>query len=198
MNKAVFFDRDGVIIKMFYDLENGLIESVKTPSQIELVYGIVDLLKHTAPLGYKNIIISNQPDIGLKKVNEKNFNLINKSLIEKLNAEGASIDSQYYCLHHTFALVEKYKKNCDCRKPKPGLFFQAAKEHNIDLAKSWMIGDGLNDIIAGHKAGCRTILLANIAESEYLRILEEKLNGLKPDFLVKKLNEVNEIINNNI
>ncbi len=196
MNKAVFYDRDGIIMKMVYDLEQGLIETAKKPSQIAFVPGIAELLKHTASLGYKNIIISNQAGLGIKKISQKNFDAVREKMTGRLKKEGAVIDAQYYCFHHPFASITKYKKKCDCRKPEPGLLFQAAKDHNIDLAKSWMIGDSVYDVLAGSAAGCRTILLAFLYESEYLRILEEKLNGKKPDYLIKKLVEAIDIINN--
>lgn len=194
MNKAIFYDRDGVIVKMVYDLENDLIRTVKNSSEIDFVPGIFDLLKYTKTLGYKNIIVSNQPDIGIKKISEKNFNNIKEVLSQKLKKEGSTIVAEYYCFHHPFASIEKYKQVCDCRKPKPGLFFKAAQEHNIDLSKSWMIGDGVNDILAEKAAGCKTILLANLEESEYLRILEEKLHGIKPDYIVRRLQDIIKII----
>ncbi len=194
MNKAAFYDRDGIIIKMVYDLENGLIETAKTPSQIEFVYGIVDLLRHTTSLGYKNIIASNQAGIGIKKISEENFNVVKEEMIKRLKAQHTIIDAQYYCFHHPHAAIPQYRKVCDCRKPKPGLLLQAANDYNIDLSKSWMIGDSVNDVLAGSAAGCKTILLANLDESEYLRILEEKLHGTKPDYLIKKLTEAIKII----
>lgn len=194
MTKAAFYDRDGIIIKMVYDLEQGLIETAKTPFQITLVPGIVQLLKHTTSLGYKNIIISNQAGIGIKKISKKNFDAVREEMTERLKKKGADIDAQYYCFHHPFASIAKYKKACDCRKPQPGLLFQAAKEHNIDLAKSWMIGDSVYDVLAGTTAGCRTILLGYIHETEYFRILEEKLNGKKPNYLIRKLVEAIDII----
>ncbi len=194
MKKAVFYDRDGIIMKMVYDLEHGLIETAKKPSQIAFVPGIVELLKHTASLGYKNIIISNQAGIGIKKISQKNFDAVRETMTERLKKQGAVIDAQYYCFHHPFASIAKYKKKCDCRKPEPGLLLQAAEEHNIDLSKSWMIGDSVYDVLAGNAAGCGTILLAFLYESEYLRILEEKLKGTKPDYLIRELKEAINII----
>jgi D,D-heptose 1,7-bisphosphate phosphatase len=194
MNKAAFYDRDGIILKMVYDLEQGLIETAKKPSQIVFVPGIVEILKHTTSLGYKNIIISNQASLGIKKISQKNFDEVRETMTERLKKQGAIIDAQYYCFHHPFASIVKYKKKCDCRKPEPGLLLQAAKEHNIDLAKSWMIGDSVYDVLAGNAAGCRTILLGYIHEAEYLRILEKKLNGVKPDYLIKNLKEAIDII----
>lgn len=179
---------------MVYDLENGLIETAKKPSQVTFVPGIAALLKHTTSLGYKNIIISNQAGLGIRKISQENFDAVKETMIEGLKKRGAVIDSQYYCFHHPFASIAKYKKKCSCRKPEPGLLFQAAKEHNIDLSKSWMIGDSVYDVLAGKAAGCRTILLAYLFESEYLRILEKKLNGVKPDYLIKDLKEAHDII----
>lgn len=196
MTKAVFYDRDGIIMKMAYDLEHGLIETAKKPSQIAFVPGIVELLKHTTSLGYKNIIISNQAGLGIKKISQKNFDAVREEMTVRLKKEGAIIDAQYYCFHHPFASIIKYKKKCACRKPEPGLLLQAAKEHDIDLTKSWMIGDSVYDVLAGSAAGCRTILLAFLYESEYLRILEEKLKGTKPDYLIRELKEAISIINN--
>lgn len=194
MNRAAFYDRDGIIIKMVYDLENGLIETAKTPAEIEFIYGSLELLKHTSSLGYKNIIVSNQAGIGIKKISKKSFDVVTQEMTKRLNSSGAFINAQYYCFHHPYATIARYRKVCDCRKPKPGLLLQAANEHDIDLVNSWMIGDSVNDVLAGKAAGCRTILLANLHESEYLHILEEKLSGVKPDYLIKQLTEAIKII----
>lgn len=197
MNKAIFWDRDGVIIQMYYDVENGVIDTVQTPIQVEFIPGIFKLLREIKKLGYLNILVSNQPGVGLKKINKKNFQII-KSFVQKcLKQQNIIFDKEYYCFHHPFAKISRYKLDCNCRKPKPGLLLQAAKELNINLKKSWMVGDGITDIIAGDKAGCKTILLGNIGEGEYLRLLEEKLKPLKPDYLVKKLNEILSIIQKN-
>ena len=74
----------------------------------------------------------------------------------------------YYCPHYPDGKIQKYKIECDCRKPKPGLILQAAREHDIDLSNSWMIGDILNDVEAGNRAGCKTILLDNGNETEWI------------------------------
>lgn len=190
MNKACFFDRDGVIVEMIYDLESDRIHIPLNPNQIKFAPGIFELLKTTKKLGYKNIIISNQPDIGLKRISKINFEKVRKTIFQRLEKEGIKLDGEYYCFHHPFARLKQYKKKCDCRKPETGLILQAVKDHNIDLKKSWMIGDGVNDIIAGHQAGCKTILIANLLETEYLRIVEQKLQGIKPNYLVKNLFEV--------
>ncbi len=194
MNKAIFWDRDGVIIQMYYDLENGIIDTVQTIDQVEFVPGIFELLREAKKLGYLNILVSNQPGIALKKINNKNFQLVKSFINKRLENQKIIFDKEYYCFHHPFAKISIYKLNCNCRKPKSGLLLQAAKETGIDLKKSWMVGDGIADIIAGAEIGCKTILLGNIYEAEYLRLLEEQLKPLKPNYLVKKISEILPII----
>lgn len=190
MNKAFFLDRDGVIIKMVYDLKYDYIHTAFIPEEVEFNFGITELLKKTRTLGYKNIVVSNQPDIGFGKISEKNFKQICSRINAELKKENIILDDEYYCFHHPFAAIGSYRKECDCRKPKTGMFLKAAKDHNINMEKSWMIGDGVNDIIAGKLSGCKTILIANLLEAEYLRIVEEKLADNKPDFIVKNLKEI--------
>ena len=118
-----------------------------------------------------------------------------KAYIAKtLQNHGVTLDEEYYCLHHPYASISKYKKDCVCRKPKTDFFKQAVKDHDIDLKQSWMIGDGVYDIIAGHNVGCKTILVGNIIEGEYLDILEKKLEGIKPDYLVKYISEAKNLL----
>lgn len=194
MNQAVFYDRDGIIVQMVFDTENGTIDTVSKKEQVEFVPGIIELIKYTGKMGYKNIVISNQPRIGLKKIDKKRFFEIADFIDKKLRENNARIDYTYYCFHHPYAKVDEYRKTCDCRKPGAGLFFQANKDFEVVLKNSWMIGDGVNDILAGHRAGCKTILVGNLAESEYLRILERQLKGIKPDFIVKKVIDIKNII----
>lgn len=194
MNKAFFIDRDGIIVEMVYDLENGTITTPLKPKNVSLVYGIGELLYFTKKLGFLNILISNQPNIGLKRISEKNFRTVQRKILQELKKEGIVLDGEYYCFHHPHAKIKKYAVNCNCRKPKPGLLLQAAKDNNIDLKKSFMLGDGVNDVIAGNKSGCKTILFANLLEAEYLRLIEKQLKGIKPDYIIKKLTEAIKIL----
>jgi len=197
MKKACFYDRDGVINEMAFDVESGLVHIPWQANQVTLNFGVSDLLKITTKLGFLNIVISNQPDIGLKRITEKIFKEVEKNIFQKIKSENVIIDKAYYCFHHPYAKLEQYKKDCECRKPKTGLFFQAAKEMDIDLTQSWMIGDGTTDIIAGHNAGCKTILITNNVQTGHLKAIEEKLNNIKPDFIVKNLKEAISIFSNN-
>ncbi len=194
MNKAVFYDRDGTILEMVYDEEHGTIDTLRKKEDIRFVPGIVELLKHTSSLGYLNIIISNQPGVGLKKITKKQNEDITREFTRQIEELGGKIDGLYYCYHHPFALLTEYRKKCNCRKPAIGLFKNAIKDFGIDPKKSWVIGDGVNDILAGDKLKCKTILLANIGESEYFRILESKLGKAKSTHIAKRLDEAMDLI----
>ena len=193
-NKAIFLDRDGIVIKMHYDRNFGTIDTPLSVKQIEFVPGIFEFLHVAKNLGFLLILISNQPAVGIKKISLQTHKKMKAYIKKTLQSHGVTLDGEYYCLHHPYASIPKYKKDCVCRKPKTGFFIQAVKDYNIDLKQSWMIGDGVYDIIAGHNAGCKTILVGNIVEGEYLDILEKKLEGIKPDYLVKYISEAKNFI----
>ncbi len=192
--KALFLDRDGIINELHYDPEYGVIESPLAQDQVRLMFGIVPFLKAAKKLGYLLVIVSNQPNVALRKTSESNFERISKKIRGLLKKEGVTIDAEYYCFHHPFAKVKKFRKKCDCRKPGAALFLKAAREYEIDLPSSWMIGDGVTDIVAGKAAGCKTILLANIDATENLRIIERQLGNSKPDYTIKRLMDAIAII----
>lgn len=187
-------DRDGVVNKMFYDVRLGIIDTPLTLSQVEFVPGIFEFLKSAKKLGYLLVLISSQPGIGIKKLSKKNFEVIKQRINNTLKQHGVKLDGEYYCLHHPFAVLKKYHRNCKCRKPGTLLLEKAVKDFNIDVKKSWLVGDGVFDIMAGDKVGVKTILLANVNEIEYLRVLEERLQGIKPNYLVKNLKEALAVI----
>lgn len=195
MERAVFFDRDGVILDYICDQTSGVIHPPLSPHQVKLNFSITELLNHTHQLGYLNIIISNRPDIGLKKISQSNEQAVRQKMLNQLNKQGVTVDADYYCFHHPFAKLTRFRQKCDCHKPKPGLIFQASKEHHIDLTNSWIIGDGVGDIIAGHTAGVKTILLANTLETGYLAIVQQQLGNIQPNFLAKNLKAIIKIIN---
>jgi len=195
MNKACFFDRDGIINEMVFDKENDLIRTPLNTSEVIIDYAITSTIKETKKLGYLNILISNQPNIGLERMTESMFKNITFTVKAKLKEEGVVLDAEYYCFHHPFSKLKKFRVDCNCRKPKTGLFIKAAKELNIDLKKSWVIGDGIYDVIAGKELGCKTILVSNAAiETGYYSKIIERLANQLPDFIVKNNREVLEII----
>ena len=186
MNRAVFLDRDGVMNELVYHQEQEVIDSPFTPRQFKLIPGATQALKRLHLAGYLTILISNQPGIAKGHITVKNFELIKQKMNSELNNGGAALDGEYYCLHHPEAKVEKYRRQCDCRKPLPGLLFRAAWEKDIDLKQSWLIGDNLSDIQAGKAAGCRTILVGT-SKCELCRLMSEK--NVFPDKIFGNLAE---------
>lgn len=153
--KAIFLDRDGTINKYI-----GLLRSV---DELELIDGVAEAIKKINASGFLCIVVTNQPVIARGEVTVDQLTEIHKKLETELGFAGAYIDGLYYCPHHPHkgykGEVVELKVDCECRKPKPGMLIRAAKEFNIDLSKSFMIGDSESDVKAGLAAGCRSILL---------------------------------------
>ena len=158
--RAVFLDRDGTINKYVGFLRN--------INDFELIPGVTEAIRRINNSGYLAIVITNQPVIARGELTVQELEEIHNKMETLLGAEGAYIDAIYYCPHHPDkgykGEIPALKINCDCRKPKPGMLLKAAKDFNIDLSESWMIGDGENDIKAGKAAGCKTAL---IGKGEY-------------------------------
>jgi len=154
--KAVFLDRDGTI--------NKYIGFLRDLDDFELIDGVASAIKAINVSGYLAIVVTNQPVIARGEVSFEELQEIHNKMETLLGEQGAYVDAIYYCPHHPHKGYEgerpELKIECDCRKPKPGMLLQAAKDFNIDLEHSWMIGDGENDIAAGKNAGCHTALIA--------------------------------------
>ena len=155
--KAIFLDRDGTINK-----KNGFITKTE---QFELIDGVANAIKRINESNYLAVVVTNQPVIARGDCDFSDLDLIHQKLETELGKSGAYLDAIYICPHHTDKGFEgerpEYKCNCECRKPKPGMLLQAAKDLNIDLSKSYMIGDSENDILAGKNAGCKKSILLN-------------------------------------
>lgn len=149
--KAIFLDRDGTINKYVGFLRN--------IDDFELIDGVSEAIKQINQSGYLAIVVTNQPVIARGEVTWDELHEIHKKMETLLGKDGAYIDSIYICPHHPDKGFEgertEYKFDCDCRKPKPGLLLQAAKDFNIDLSESYMIGDSERDVEAGQNAGCK-------------------------------------------
>lgn len=175
--KAIFLDRDGTVNKYVGYLRN--------PEQLELLDGVGEAVKKINLSGYLAIVVTNQPVVARGEVTVEGLQEIHNKMETLLGKEGAYLDGIYYCPHHPDkgfdGEVKELKIVCECRKPKAGLLLQAAKDFNIDLSQSWMIGDSENDVLAGKNAGCKTVL---IGESDYGQNLR----------VTSLLNFVNEIL----
>ena len=189
--KSVFLDRDGVISELVYSPEQGIIDSPFTAEQFRLLPGVGEAIKKLRAIGYRVILVSNQPGIAKGNLSEETFEEIRKKMEEELAKEGAFLDGEYYCFHHPEAKVERLKTKYECRKPKPGLLLQAAQDLDIDLSQSWMIGDGLTDVKAGKEAGCRTILLGKM-KCELCHLMDEE--DARPDAICSNLLETTRIL----
>lgn len=183
MEKAVFLDRDGVIVENI----NG--EAPTKASDLKLINISIQVIKRLQKKGFKVIVISNQPDVALGLISEKTKTELVRKFKELLLKENIKIDI-YYCFHHARGINIKYTKNCSCHKPKPGMLLKVINKYDIDPKLSYMVGDRASDIKAGSLAGVRTVLLdPNGQEKRYLE--EYKV---EPDFIIKKINEVLNII----
>ena len=168
--KAIFLDRDGTINKM--------VGFVTKPEQFELIEGAAEAIKAINKSGYLAIVVTNQPVIARGDCTFEELQTIHDKMETELGKVGAFIDAIYVCPHHTDKGFEgerpEYKCNCDCRKPKPGLLLQAAKDFNIDLSESYMIGDSHRDVEAGENAGVKkSIMVEENEENGLLTIIRE-------------------------
>lgn len=153
--KAIFLDRDGVI--------NKYIENLFRVEDFELLDGVTEAIGKINKKHSLAVLTTNQPSIAKGFLTFEGLEDIHKKMDTLLAGNNAFIDRIYFCPHHPekgfSGEVPELKIDCDCRKPKPGMILKAANDFNIDLAKSWVIGDNERDMIAGKTAGCRTILL---------------------------------------
>lgn len=151
--KAIFLDRDGTI--------NKYVGFLRKEEEFELLPGVADAIKKINKSGYLAVVVTNQPVIARGEVTYSQLENIHNKMETLLGKEGAYLDGIYFCPHHPHSgyegEVKELKIDCDCRKPKPGMLLKAAEDLNIDLEKSWMIGDSDSDVAAGNEAGCKTI-----------------------------------------
>ncbi len=190
-SRAVFLDRDGVLNDLEYDPEEGRIGSPLTAKQLRIFPYAGESVRRIKELGFKAILISNQPGVAKRQFKYSEFGRMNEKLREELAKHKCSFDAEYFCLHHPDALIRKYRLDCDCRKPKPGLLFRAAKEHNLDLDNSFFVGDALVDVKAGRTASCRTILLGHL--TAFLSMMIEREDA-RPDFMLPSLKQVPDLL----
>jgi len=183
LRKAIFLDKDGTLIPDIpYNVD---------PDRISLMPGAATALTRLRTQGYIFVVISNQAGVARGLFQENALQLVKNKMEVLLQLEGIELAGFYYCPHHPEGSVAEYRLACNCRKPSDGMIRKAARELSIDLECSWMIGDILNDVEAGKRAGCRSILLNHGNETEWL-------DGpfRKPDFVASDLVQASDFIIN--
>jgi histidinol-phosphate phosphatase family protein len=168
LNRAIFFDRDGVINKKAKEHDY-----IKNWGEFEFLPNVAEIIKKLNK-NFLVIIVSNQRGIGRGLMTVNDLNDIHEKMKEELSKKGAKIDGIYFCPHTD-------EENCACRKPMPGMLLRAAKDFNINLSQSYMVGDSSSDVQAGKNAGCKTILIGNSKDAI-------------ADYVVLSLSEVVKII----
>jgi D-glycero-D-manno-heptose 1,7-bisphosphate phosphatase len=151
--RAVFLDKDGTLVE---DVPFNV-----DPDRIRLAARAGPALRLLTSLGYQLFVVSNQSGVARGMFDESALEPVWQRLNELLQKEGVRVRKIACCPHHPEGVVRRYAIACQCRKPEPGMFLELAREHDIDLHASWMIGDILDDVEAGHKAGCRSVLIDN-------------------------------------
>lgn len=191
MNRAVFLDRDGTINALVYNPDFGLVDSPANPGEFELLPGVGEAIRAINQMGLLAVVISNQPGVAKGKFTLSLLEAVTEKMRLEVAKTGGILDAVYYCLHHPEAVRDEYRFNCNCRKPKSGLFLKASQELDIDLSQSYMIGDGITDILAGQAAGATTLFVS----SRKCYICDEfSRQGVQFDYIVVDLPQAVEVI----
>ena len=181
LDKAIFLDKDGTLIP---DIPFNVDATL-----IRLEDESVEGLRLLSRAGFKLFVVSNQPGVARGLFTVKQLENAWNKIIELLGEHEIKMTGFYYCPHMKDGKVEPYNMDCTCRKPLPGLLHRAAVDHSIDLTRSWMIGDILHDVEAGNRAGCKSILIDNGNETEWIT------NEFRQPYgIVKNINEAAQLI----
>jgi histidinol-phosphate phosphatase family protein len=157
--KAVLLDRDGVINPLVYHEDAGVIDAPFTRSQFKLFPRVPDAIRLLNDLGLGVAIVSNQPGIAKGHLKSEVLKTFDRLMLSGIRAAGGRIDGIYYCMHHPEANDPSLRQRCHCRKPEIGLLEQAAANLQVPLEDCYLIGDGIHDLLAGTRAGCRTVFI---------------------------------------
>ncbi len=189
--KAVLLDRDGVINPLIHHQDAGIVDAPFTRAQFKLLPRVPAAIRLLNDLGLRVAIVSNQPGIAKGHLASKMLMTFERMMIAGIGKEGGHIDRIYYCLHHPEAKVAKLRQRCSCRKPETGLLERAAADLKVSLSECYMIGDGIPDLLAGSRAGCRNIFVGRW-KCEICQFTEAP--HVRPVFVAKDLWEAVQFI----
>ncbi|HEX6992660.1 MAG TPA: HAD family hydrolase [Gammaproteobacteria bacterium] len=157
--RAVFVDKDGTLIENIpYNVD---------VARMQFAPGAERAVPRLAAAGFAIVVVSNQAGVARGMFDEAAVAAVGRALTDRLAALGVGLGGFYYCPHDPRGAVARHRRMCGCRKPAPGLIVRAARELGVDLSASWLVGDILDDIEAGRRAGCRTILIDAGNETEW-------------------------------
>jgi len=178
---AVLLDKDGTLLENVpYNVD---------PAKIRLADTVGDALRRLSRLGLPLAVVSNQPGVALGRFDAEALDAVRERLSDLFALHGAKLSGFFYCPHHPAGQVRPYAVHCLCRKPAPGLLRQACTALGCDPGKSWMVGDILDDVEAGRRAGCGTVLVDCGNETEWIG------GALRtPDFIVPTLDRAAQVI----
>ena len=149
--KAIFLDRDGTL-----NIDKNYLYKIE---EFEFIPRVIDGLKILSDLGYIFIVVTNQAGIARGYYTEDDLEKLNNFMMEELLKEGIKIEKCYFCPHHNEKGIGEYKRECECRKPNPGMLLKGIEEFNVDISSSYMIGDKMSDVYAGINAKMKPILV---------------------------------------
>jgi D-glycero-D-manno-heptose 1,7-bisphosphate phosphatase len=184
LQTGIFIDRDGTI--------NNEVDFLLTPDQLNLIPRSANAICELNKLSLKIFILTNQSGVARGLLTENELHVVHDRLLQMLENQNAHIDKIYYCPHHPEGSVEKYRKECECRKPKPGMLLSAAKEYKIDLSASYIIGDKMIDIQAGNNCGAGTVLVLTGYGKSELEVCRK--NNIRIDHIAENLYDAVQFI----
>ena len=174
---GIFLDRDGTI--------NREVEFLKSPSELELIPRSADAIRELNSCGWKVFILTNQSGVARGILSEETLAVVHAALLDMLRKENASIDAIYYCPHHPEFGESPYRKDCDCRKPRTALLERAAKEFDLDLERSFVIGDRMIDAQTANNCRATSVLVRTGYGKEEIALC--RANGVRVDFIADDL-----------
>jgi D-glycero-D-manno-heptose 1,7-bisphosphate phosphatase len=180
MNRALFLDRDGVLNELVYYESTHEWESPRTVDDLVMTAGVRAPLQRFVDAGWLLFIVTNQPSHAKGKTTMEDLHVVHDAVVRAIEVP---ITRSYLCFHHPQAIVDELRVICECRKPRPQSLHDAAREFDVELAASWMVGDQDTDLACGRAAGCKVALIANERSAN-------KRGAVEPDLRCRDLAEL--------